>query len=80
MRFLKTHHQRPFFLYVPFNAPHSASNLDPKIRSAAQGPAAYKALYPDLVSQAGFEERYAVRKTSRGRAIGLSVDWNTSLL
>ncbi len=53
-RFLNAHApaaargERPFFLYVPFNAPHSASNLDPKIRSAAQGPDSHKRLYPHL--------------------------------
>jgi len=54
VRFLKRHHDRPFFLYVPFNAPHSASNLDPKIRSAPQAPEKYKALYPHLAEKAGF--------------------------
>ena len=40
VRFLEqnTHEGRPFFLYVPFNAPHGASNLDPEIRSAVQAP------------------------------------------
>lgn len=56
LRFLRENHERPFFLYVPFNAPHSASNLDPKIRSAAQGPDRYKEHYPELLSQAGFVE------------------------
>jgi len=57
VRFLKEHHGRPFFLYVPFNAPHSASNLDPKIRSAPQAPEKYKDLYPHLQAKAGSEER-----------------------
>jgi len=57
LRFLRENHNRPFFLYVPFNAPHSASNLDPKIRSAPQGPDKHKALYPDLQAQAGYVER-----------------------
>ena len=47
-RFLKSHHDRPFFLYVPFNAPHSASNLDPLIRSAPQAPEKYMDRYPHL--------------------------------
>jgi arylsulfatase A-like enzyme len=51
LRFLKKHHDRPFFLYVPFNAPHSASNLDPKIRSGAQAPEKYRKLYPHLKEQ-----------------------------
>ena len=54
VQFLKRQHERPFFLYVPFNAPHGASNLDPKIRSAAQGPETFKALYPELQREAGY--------------------------
>lgn len=57
LRFIDAHHERPFFLYVPFNAPHSASNLDPKIRSGAQATDKYKAMYPDLLKEAGYVER-----------------------
>jgi len=53
MRFLEHNHDKPFFLYLPFNAPHGASNLDPAIRGAAQAPEKYKALYPELQSQVG---------------------------
>jgi len=60
VRFLKENHAKPFFLYVPFNAPHSASNLDLKIRSAgAQAPEKYKKMYPQ------FKEEYVVRKYKR---------------
>ncbi|QDU44894.1 Arylsulfatase [Symmachiella dynata] len=45
-RFVKEHKDQPFFLYLPFNAPHGASNLDPKIRGAAQAPERYKKMYP----------------------------------
>ncbi len=48
LRFLNIHKSEPFFLYLPFNAPHGASNLDPKIRGAAQAPEEYKSLYPHL--------------------------------
>ncbi len=48
VRYLKANQRRPFFLYVPFNAPHGASNLDPDIRSAAQAPEKYKKMYPEL--------------------------------
>jgi len=47
-RFVRDHKDTPFFLYLPFNAPHGASNLDPKIRGAAQAPEKYKKLYPHL--------------------------------
>ncbi len=57
VRFVKQQQQRPFFLYLPFNAPHNASSLDPKIRSAAQATDEYRAMYPDLQRKAGFVER-----------------------
>ncbi|MCR9294887.1 MAG: sulfatase-like hydrolase/transferase [bacterium] len=68
--FLSRHHQSPFFLYLPFNAPHSASNLDPAIRSAAQGTDAYKALYPELQAQAGLQtgQRYGRKVEVPNRA------------
>lgn len=46
LRFLSEHKTQPFFLYVPLNAPHSASNLDRRIRSTTQAPKEYDALYP----------------------------------
>ena len=57
VRFLEANHRRPFFLYVPFNSPHGASNLDPAIRGGAQAPARCKAMYPGLQAQAGTEQR-----------------------
>ena len=48
LRFIDENHERPFFLYLPFNAPHGASNLDPAIRSAAQAPEKFKQMYPHL--------------------------------
>ncbi|MCA9053524.1 MAG: sulfatase-like hydrolase/transferase [Planctomycetaceae bacterium] len=47
-RFVRENRDRPFLLYLPFNAPHGASNLDPRIRSAAQAPEEYKRMYPHL--------------------------------
>jgi arylsulfatase A len=61
LRFLKGAKDRPFFLYLPFNAPHGASNLDPVIRGGAQSPDKYKALYPELQARVGTEQR-TVRK------------------
>jgi len=70
VRFLKTNHKKPFFLYVPFNAPHGASSLDPIIRSGAQAPEKIKKLYPALLSQAGTQTgtRYGKPATVRNRA------------
>lgn len=41
-RFLRENKDRPFFLYVPFNAPHGASNLE---RDSYQAPAETISLY-----------------------------------
>lgn len=46
IRFVDDNKDRPFFLYLPFNAPHSASNLDRSIRGFAQAPQEYLDHYP----------------------------------
>ena len=43
--------EEPFFLYVPFNAPHNSSALDPKIRTSVQAPDEYKAMYPPVENE-----------------------------
>src|SRR5262249_36682925 len=43
LNFIKTNKDRPFFLYVPFNAPHGGSNLT---RPGPQAPEETLALYP----------------------------------
>ncbi|QDU82017.1 Arylsulfatase [Polystyrenella longa] len=48
IQFIEKNKANPFFLYLPFNAPHGASNLDPAIRGAAQAPKKYKTMYPHL--------------------------------
>lgn len=48
MRFLNDNRQKPFFLYLPFNAPHGSSSLDPKIRGTIQAPKKYEAMYPPV--------------------------------
>lgn len=63
VRFLKDNLQKPFFLYVPFNAPHGASNLDPIIRGGSQAPEKYKDMYPKLQAQLGTQERTRYGKT-----------------
>lgn len=57
VRFVRQHHDRPFFLYVPFNAPHSASNLE---RDSLQVPDKYLERYPE-----------AVRSTNRGKYMAM---------
>jgi arylsulfatase A-like enzyme len=48
LKFITAHKDKPFFLYLPFNAPHGASSLDPKVRGAAQAHERHKKLYPHL--------------------------------
>ncbi|TWT63462.1 Arylsulfatase [Rubinisphaera italica] len=40
--------EQPFFLYLPFNAPHSSSALEPEIRSSVQAPEEFKQMYPPV--------------------------------
>lgn len=52
LRFLGEHAGKdPFFLYVPFNAPHSSSALDPKIRGTVQAPPEFEQLYPPVAKE-----------------------------
>lgn len=46
LRFLEENHRQPFFLYLPFNAPHGASGLEPEVRSGTQAPKEFRDLYP----------------------------------
>jgi len=77
VRFLNENHQRPFFLYVPFNAPHGASNLDPAIRGSVQAPEEYLAMYP-VADDAPKRERrragYCAAVTCMDAAIGEMLD------
>ena len=56
LRFVRENKDRPFFLYLPFNAPHGASNLDPAIRVAAQAPDEWRQKYPELYAREAFVE------------------------
>ncbi|QDV52078.1 sulfatase-like hydrolase/transferase [Gimesia fumaroli] len=72
IHFLKENHQKPFFLYLPFNAPHGASSLDPRIRGGAQAPEKYKKMYPHLKDTLVTKKktgRYEYRETSKGPVI-----------
>jgi arylsulfatase A len=74
LRFIRENKDRPFFLYLPFNAPHGASNLDPKIRGAAQAPDEWRKMYPELYRQEGYVEgkRYGEPTTVPNRALRLT--------
>ncbi len=50
LSFLDQHHENPFFLYVPFNAPHFASNLDDS-DPHVHAPKKYLKQYPEAESE-----------------------------
>ena len=50
--------KKPFFLYVPFNAPHGSSSLDPKIRGSVQAPPEFQKLYPPVKNEYRKGSRY----------------------
>ena len=59
LRFLDEHPaDEPFFLYVPFNAPHNSSALDPKIRGTVQAPPEFEKLYPPIGREFQKAKRY----------------------
>ncbi len=58
VKFIRDNADKPFFLYLPFNAPHGASSLDPVIRSSAQGPPEWKAKFPHLEDTTQPGKRY----------------------
>ena len=49
---------RPFFLYLPFNAPHGSSALEPSIRSSVQAPEEFQAMYPPVTDELRKVETY----------------------
>ena len=70
IRFVRESRDRPFFLYLCFNAPHSASSLD---KPGVQAPAEYIAKYPQMDPKAKLTSYYAA-VTAMDAAIGRMVD------
>ncbi len=71
IRFIKENRENPFFLYLPFNAPHGASNLDPDIRGTVQAPPEFLSMYPDAVSKQDQRRKgYMAAVTCMDEAIG----------
>ncbi len=58
LRFLGKTGNTPFFLYLPFNAPHGSSSLDPAIRGSVQAPEEYKTMYPGVETKMVQGTRY----------------------
>jgi len=79
IRFIEKNKDRPFFCYVPFNAPHGASNLD-RPRPGVQAPleyirAHYGAYDPkDANSRRAKRLRYMAAVTYMDEAIGQILD------
>ena len=64
LRFVDENRNRPFFLYVPYNAPHIASTFD---KSARQAPEEFLAMYPALK---GRTQEFAALTTHMDAGIG----------
>jgi arylsulfatase A-like enzyme len=70
-RFLRRNHDRPFFLYVPFNAPHGASSLEPDVRGTVQAPEKFLAMFPEGTTTREQRRRgYLAALASMDEAIG----------
>ncbi len=70
IRFIRESRGKPFFVYLPFNAPHSASNLE---KSGVQAPAEFIRKYPQLDPKARLTSYYAA-VTAMDAAIGEVLD------
>ncbi|MBA2112982.1 sulfatase-like hydrolase/transferase [Bremerella alba] len=71
LEFIDQNHEQPFFLYVPFNAPHGASSLDPKIRGTVQASPEYLDKYTAAKSRSAQRRRgYMAAVTEMDAAIG----------
>lgn len=74
-RFLQENRNRPFFLYLPFNAPHSAANLDSPAGKDAQAPEEYIARYPEgKTTRESARRNYMAAITCMDDAIGKLLD------
>ncbi|MAS92095.1 MAG: N-acetylgalactosamine-6-sulfatase [Verrucomicrobiales bacterium] len=66
LQFLDRHAGKdPFFLYVPFNAPHNSSALDPSIRTTVQAPEKYQEMYPPVEKEYRDVEKYRYGGTAK---------------
>lgn len=73
--FIDRNHEKPFFLYVPFNAPHGASNLDREIRGTVQASPEFLKQYPEGDDKRSERRRgYMAAVTEMDAAIGAILD------
>ncbi len=79
LRFIREHKDQPFFCYVPFNAPHDASNLA-RPRPGVQAPVEYIRKHygdydpNDSNNRAARRQRYMAAVTAMDEAIGDMLD------
>jgi arylsulfatase A len=71
LRFVRENHEWPFLLYLPFNAPHGSSSLEPEVRSTIQAPEEYLAKFPaGTTAQSRRRQGYLAAVASMDDAIG----------
>lgn len=71
VKFLDKQSDKPFLLYLSFNAPHAASSLEPGIRGTVQAPPEYLERYEEGTTPAEKKRRgYKAAITSMDDAIG----------
>lgn len=71
IEFLEKNKDKPFFLFVPFTAPHAASNLDPEIRGSAQATQEYMDMYESGTTQLEkWKQSYKAAVTAMDASIG----------
>jgi len=75
LRFIDEQHEKPFFMYLAFNAPHSASSLDRAIRGAPQAPGKYLNMYlQGDGKRAAVRRKYMASVTAMDDSIGKVLD------
>ncbi|WP_339926181.1 sulfatase-like hydrolase/transferase [uncultured Cyclobacterium sp.] len=71
LEFINESEGKPFFLTLAFNAPHSASNLDPEIKGTVQATEKYLKMYPESNTKRGEKQRaYKAAVTQMDQSIG----------
>jgi len=75
LRFIGQSKDRPFFVYVPYNAPHGASNLDLRGTSGSgQAPEEYLKMYPAASDKEKNHAGYLAAITCMDDSIGRILD------
>jgi len=75
LRFLSEDSDKPWFVYLSYNAPHGASNLDRAIRGSAQAPGKFLDLYPSGESlRAQKRRKFMAAVTAMDASIGRVLD------